>query len=63
MAISLLAFLYSLVQSLRLHFHRLRTGVDSSTAHLPGIGDFIGDQVCFCFFKLFFWLLFLDSIT
>ncbi|KAF3331829.1 CASP-like protein 4B4 [Carex littledalei] len=44
-AISLLAFVYSLVQSLRPLFYRIRASVDPTTARLPGIGDFIGDQV------------------
>jgi hypothetical protein len=50
-AISALAFVYSLVQSLR-HIHRFRRGVDPTMVQMqsPGIGDFIGDQVCFFIF-------------
>lgn len=46
MAISALAFVYSLVQSLR-HIHQFRRSVDPMMVQSLGIGDFIGDQVCF----------------
>ncbi|KAJ4816961.1 CASP-like protein [Rhynchospora pubera] len=44
-SVSALAFVYSLLQSMRPHIHRFRESGDPMTVHSPGIGDFIGDQL------------------